>query len=120
MNTCFTCSCFSHAVECVTFSNMPKETSMAKKTFECLLIPSLSHDEDRTIMVTDTMTLLYKEVTKEKPDKFVCLIGPPGVGKTTALYWLYRQLRHSGVEVEAIPYSSDGFSSISDKPNLLS
>jgi len=58
------------------------------------------------IKVTETMKTLYREV-REGSKSIVRLKGPPGVGKTTSLYWLYQQLKHdSSVSVMVVPFNA--------------
>lgn len=89
--TTIPCSCFSRAVVEVTLSSLEGENTQVVTTFESLLFKATSSAS--VVMVTDTMKELY-DVVKDGTDQFIYLRGPPGVGKTTSLYWLYKQLQH--------------------------
>jgi DNA polymerase III delta prime subunit len=51
------------------------------------------------------MKLLYNTV-HDKKHRSICLEGPPGIGKTTALYWLFKQLKHEHVTCRPISMGS--------------
>lgn len=70
-------------------TSLSDESDIVRATFKGLLIPSIHGGE---IIVTDCMRQLYKAITGK--EQLICLEGPPGVGKTTALYWAYKQLLH--------------------------
>ena len=60
------------------------------------------------------MMELYREA-REGSRSFVTLEGPPGVGKTTSLYWLYRQLKHSNVPVMVSPFDATSCEAVADE-----
>ena len=97
---------FSFAVEPVLLSSLTDESEDIKFAFEHLISSSRCLEVSSTaIIVTEEMKLLYNTVC-DKKHKTICLKGPPGIGKTTALYWLYKQLKHEGIKVRPISFDS--------------
>lgn len=97
------CSCFCHAVVDVSLSSLAEEDEVVRDVFQGLLVASV--EPGGRIKTTETMKELYREA-REGSKSFVRLEGPPGVGKTTSLYWLYRQLKHSSVPVMVVPFNA--------------
>jgi hypothetical protein len=63
---------------------------------------------DSNIIMTDLMAKLYEEATKWSEMSYTLVScfsieGPPGAGKTTAVYWLYHQFRNDKQHVMSIP-----------------
>jgi len=85
-------------------SDLTNEDKVVQDVFQTLLVALV--EPGGPIKVTETMKTLYREA-REGSKSFVRLEGPPGVGKTSSLYWLYRQLKHdSSVSVMVVPFSA--------------
>lgn len=97
---------FSFAVEPVSISSLTDESQDIKFAFERLISSSRCLEVSCTaVIVTEEMKLLYNTVC-DKKHKSICLKGPPGIGKTTALYWLYNQLKHNDIKVRPVSFNS--------------
>ena len=84
-------------------SSLTMEPIRAKLTFKRLLISTKAPSIRKTnIVVTPEMLELYKQVLS---CQVVFITGPPGLGKTTSLYWLYRQLQQlSDIFTVLVPF----------------
>lgn len=82
----------SFADKTVSMAEMRKEDDIVREAFQRLLMPSQQTNE-MNIIETPEMDELYKTVVGSDGNMLIFLKGPPGVGKTTSLFWLYQQLK---------------------------
>ena len=88
--------------------NLETEEDIVKKSFQPLLTSLFSRKVVNTeIMVTPAMKTLYEMASNNNDNKkCIVLAGPPGLGKTTSLYWLYKQLQqHEDIFVMMLPFT---------------
>ena len=64
---------------------------VADKFPAALRSPAYLEQIPSDVIVTEVMKTLYQSVLEDTP-RSICLVGPPGCGKTTSLIWLYEQL----------------------------
>lgn len=86
--------------------SLREEERLVKVAFKALL-PRLFMNSisESTIMVTPAMIDLYEWAMDEGKDSSCIFIeGPPGLGKTTSLYWLYKQLHWQKVFPVLLPF----------------
>ena len=98
---------FSFADKTVAMSQIAKEDEFVSEAFERLLMPSRQMSK-MNIVETPEMHELYETVVLGSDDhEFVFLRGPPGLGKTTSLFWLYKQLQQlQGFFTVVIPFQT--------------
>lgn len=90
----------------VTFTAIfTKDNPIVNESFQRLAFSPLVHTQQPVnIVVTPEMIALHKAVTSTRYST-VYMSGPPGLGKTTALYWLYQVLKdQSGFFPVALPW----------------
>lgn len=91
----------------MTMGSLLDEDDTVQDTFKAL-VPSVidKNVAQSTIMVTPAMQQLYKWAMDEEGSRSAAcvLAGPPGLGKTTALYWLYQQLNKQNVFTVLLPF----------------
>lgn len=86
------------------------ETKLTFTTLAVLTGPVLT----RPIVVTDEMKEILKFILAQEKKVTICIVGPPGTGKTTTLFWLYQQLkRNTCYHTRALPVKGSSSLSIS-------